>query len=55
MNRFQLGDNSKVTCNKAEIDDSVVIGNNVQINCDSIKILLHTHSLYVVQMEDGEI
>tara|TARA_Y100001963_G_scaffold22410_1_gene29365 strand:- start:1773 stop:2633 length:861 start_codon:yes stop_codon:yes gene_type:complete len=38
MNNFQLGNNSKITCNKAEIDDSVVIGNNVQIECDSIKI-----------------
>ena len=31
MNNFQLGDTSKIVCNNAEIDDSVVIGNNVQI------------------------
>tara|TARA_R110001583_G_scaffold19175_10_gene75353 strand:+ start:1026 stop:1895 length:870 start_codon:yes stop_codon:yes gene_type:complete len=38
MNNFQLGQDSKITGTSVEIDDSVVIGKNVQINCDSLKI-----------------
>ena len=38
MNDFQLGEGSKITCNNAEIDNSVVIGNNVHIDCDTLKI-----------------
>jgi len=40
MNNFKLGESSKITCtdNQVEIDDTVIIGNNVQINCDSIKL-----------------
>ena len=34
MNRFKLGKNSTITANNMEIDDSVIIGDNVIINCD---------------------
>ena len=34
MNEFQIGDFSEINCNKAEIDDTVIIGRNVTINCD---------------------
>ena len=41
MNNFQLGENSKINCNFAEIDDTVKIGNNVIIDCNRIKLGKH--------------
>ena len=38
MNKFKIGDFSNITSTEAEIDDSVIIGKNVQINCDYIKL-----------------
>ena len=38
MNNFKIGKTSTINSNLSAIDDTVVIGNNVQINCDSIKL-----------------
>ena len=35
---YKIGKNSKVIANKIDIDDSVIIGDNVFIECDTIKI-----------------
>ena len=34
MNEFQIGDFSEIKCNHAEIDDTVIIGKNVNIESD---------------------
>ena len=41
MNNFQLGKDSKINCNFAEIDDTAIIGNNVKIDCNKIKLGKH--------------
>jgi acetyltransferase-like isoleucine patch superfamily enzyme len=38
MNNFKLGVGSKIIANHIDIHESVEIGNNVQIHCDTVKI-----------------
>ena len=35
---YEIGKNSKIIANNIDIDDSVIIGNNVFIECDTVKI-----------------